>query len=420
MKKAVMALVIFVSWCLSGTAQEVNDSARIYFRQSRSGLDPCLNGNKERLDSMVAFIRNYSGPDSVYVLEQVRVVGGASPEGSVDINRRLSERRAASIFDYFSSMIEFPDSITTFSFIGRDWLGLYDLVNDDQDVPYREDVLTMLNRIAADIADGENESSDNLNRLKQMHGGVPYLYMYNHLFPHLRASRLYVEYARRPVIHHEPVSVPVCIDYFYDVPSGAFPSPLPVFRHCRPFYMGLKTNMLYDIMAIPNIGAEFYLGKNWSIAGNWMYGWWKTDRRHRYWRAYGGDIALRWWFGSKAHEKPLTGHHIGVYGGIVTYDFEFGGRGYMGGKPGGTLWDRCQHIAGIEYGYSLPVARRLNIDFTIGFGYMGGKYLEYAPEGDCYEWKSTHNLTWLGPTKAEISLVWLIGCGNYNRVKGGR
>lgn len=43
----------------------------------------------------------------------------------------------------------------------------------------------------------------------------------------------------------------------------------------KPFYMALKTNMLYDVLAVPNIGVEFYLGKNWSISGNWMYGWWK-------------------------------------------------------------------------------------------------------------------------------------------------
>ena len=38
----------------------------------------------------------------------------------------------------------------------------------------------------------------------------------------------------------------------------------------------------------------------------------------------------------------------------------------MGGEPGGTLWDKGNYAVGVEYGYSLPVARRLNIDFTIG------------------------------------------------------
>ena len=71
--------------------------------------------------------------------------------------------------------------------------------------------------------------------------------------------------------------------------------------------MSLSTNMLYDALALPNIGAEFYLGKNWSITGNWMYGWWDNDSQHRYWRAYGGYLAVRKWFGKAANEKPLTG-----------------------------------------------------------------------------------------------------------------
>ncbi len=83
----------------------------------------------------------------------------------------------------------------------------------------------------------------------------------------------------------------------------------------------------------------------------------RPTARHWYWRAYGGDIAIRKWWGKAAGEKPLTGHHIGIYGQIFTYDFETGGRGYMGGKPGGTLWDKMNYIVGAEYGYSLPIAR---------------------------------------------------------------
>lgn len=189
---------------------------------------------------------------------------------------------------------------------------------------------------------------------------------------------------------------------------------------CKPFYMDIRTNMLYDALLIPNIGAEFYLGKNWSAVANWMYGWWKTDRSHWYWRAYGGDIALRKWFGRTSKEKPLTGHHIGIYGQIFTYDIETGSRGYMGGKPGGTLWNKMNYAAGVEYGYSFPVARRVNIELSLGMGYWGGTYHEYKPEDSCYVWQSTKQRHWFGPTKAEMSLVWLIGRGNYNKEKGGK
>ncbi len=187
----------------------------------------------------------------------------------------------------------------------------------------------------------------------------------------------------------------------------------------KPFHMSVKSNLLYDVLAVPNLGVEFHLGRNWSVAAGWMYGWWSNESRHRYWRIYGGDMAIRKWFGKRAGEKPLSGHHLGLYGQAFTYDFEWGGKGYMGGKPGGTLWERINYAAGVEYGYSLPVGRRLNIDFTIGAGYWGGKYYEYIPLDGHNVWQSTKNRHWWGPTKAEISLVWLLGRGNSNRQKGG-
>jgi hypothetical protein len=192
------------------------------------------------------------------------------------------------------------------------------------------------------------------------------------------------------------------------------PEPEPVVEEpaCKSdLYMSVSTNALYDLLLIPNIGAEIYLGKDWSLDANWHYAWWKTDKRHRYWRTYGGDLAIRKWFGKASKIKPLTGHHVGLYGQILTYDFEWGGRGYLA--------DKWSWAAGIEYGYSLPIARRLNLDFNIGLGYHWGEYKEYLPIDNHYVWQATKNRQFFGPTKAEVSLVWLIGCDNYNRKKGG-
>ena len=131
-------------------------------------------------------------------------------------------------------------------------------------------------------------------------------------------------------------------------------------------------------------------------------------------RITAGDVSLRKYFGAMAAEKPLQGHHIGINAQMLTYDIEFGGKGYMGGKPGGTLWDRMNYTVGAEYGYSMPVARRLNIDFSLAAGYMGGRYYEYTPLDGHYVWQATKNRKWIGPTKVEVSLVWLLGHGNYN------
>ena len=107
-------------------------------------------------------------------------------------------------------------------------------------------------------------------------------------------------------------NLPTVMSGDYDTAEVIEMNDEPVADTGKKFYMDLSTNILYDLAAVPNIGIEFYLGKNISIDANWMYAWWSKNSRHRYWRIYGGDLELRWWFGSKAHEKPLTGHHIGA------------------------------------------------------------------------------------------------------------
>ena len=178
------------------------------------------------------------------------------------------------------------------------------------------------------------------------------------------------------------------------------------------FYMGIKSNMLYDALLVPNIGVEFYWGRNWSAACNWMYAWWSNDRRHHYWRTYGGDVEIRYWFKKRTGGQPLKGHHMGLYGQMLTYDFELGGKGYLA--------DKWTYGCGVSYGYLLPVARRLGIDFAAGIGYVSGQYKKYLPIDNHYVWQSTHNRNSIFLTKVEVSLIWLIGNENPTRKKGGR
>lgn len=244
--------------------------------------------------------------------------------------------------------------------------------------------------------------------LKRLKGGRPYSYLYKFHFPKLRSSMVKICYDSDPI---NPVRDTV---YIHTRDTLCIHDTVTVIAPVkkRPFCMAVKTNLLYDAVLIPDIGVEFCLGKNWSVAGNWMYAWWKSDRKHNYWRIYGGDVELRRWFGRRAVEKPFSGHHVGLYGQIVTYDFELGGKGYLG--------DKWSYGGGVAYGYSLPVGHRFNVDFTLGIGYLGGSYKEYIPLDGHYVWQTTKNRRWFGPTKAGISLVWLIGRGNYSRKKGGR
>ena len=408
--------VLFVS------AQETRDSVKIYFHKGRTEIDLSLRDNRRSLEKISRRILEYR-PDTAFSICKIMVVGAASPEGSIELNRRLSELRAKRLFDHVCGYSPLPDTLKTSVFVGRDWRGLLRLVENDPGMPGKSETVELLQGIVSEVeASGNGENK--INELKRLRYGIPYRYMYRNLFPDLRASCLYIWYeskrksfpAMQVISHlHDTLYLPCKLSPFGGE-TGGFQSGE---KH-GPFYMAVKTNMLYDALLVPNIGVEFYVGKNWSLAGNWMYAWWKSDRHHNYWRLYGGDLEVRRWFGRKASEKPLAGHHIGLYGRIFTYDFETGGTGYMGGKPGGTLWDKMNYSVGLEYGYSLPVARRLNLDFVIGVGYWGGEYHKYAPIDGHYVWKETRRRHWFGLTEAEISLVWLLGRGNYNEKKGGR
>ena len=173
------------------------------------------------------------------------------------------------------------------------------------------------------------------------------------------------------------------------------------------YYWAAKTNLLFDAALVPNVSLEWGFAPRWSVSAEYMHAWWKSDNSHKYWRTYGGNVELRYWFGKKAAQKRLTGHHVGLYAGALTYDFEWGGKGYLA-KDWSTNF-------GVSYGYSAPIARRLNLDFNIGIGYFSGKYDEYHPQGDYYYWDATKNRRFFGPTRAEVTLVWLLGHGNVNK-----
>ena len=427
--KSICIAVLLAIAGLAAHAQEpetaltenFRDSVSIRFGQSRWNLDMRLGGNATHLneiDKRLTFVFN----DSIYRIRHVSVIGGASPEGSVDFNRYLSEQRANTLFGWFERYSPLAGTDKTFTFLGRNWAGVLRLAVSDPALPYRAETVSLLNDIVSAKDSSGVEPRNSLDRLKRLRNGVPYKYLYHHIFPSVRASKVIIDYVKAPspaispsatgAARTDTVYVPVeriirDTIYIYDCPE------------CKPFYMAVKTDMVHDALALPNISVEFHVGRNISLGAGWLYGWWSRDSRHRYWRAYGGEIYGRRWFGKAAADKPLTGHHIGIYAQMFTYDFEWSKRGQMGGKPGGDMWDKANYGAGIEYGYSLPVAGRFNIDFSAGIGYVGGSYHEYLPADGCYVWQTTKRRNYFGPTKLEVSLVWLIGCRNINRKGGG-
>lgn len=380
----------------------------VYYRSGSSELDRSFYGNGVRLDELL-YSLDHIKYDKQFKILSIHIISGASPEGNSLTNAVLSNRRAERIYLLLSSRVQVNRNQMYSTSLGVDWEGLERLVSSSS-MPYREEVLQILRNtpewIRRDgvIVDGRKR------QLGMLHDGKAWFYMEDYLFPELRYAKVRIVYEsvndedkleiadiKGPIYPleglsginvrrvHTEVSLPATVK------SSSIYAKIP--------FMSISTNLLYDVALVPNISMEFHLGGGWSLSGTYEHAWWDMDWKHIYWRLYGGELALRKYFGSMSKEHPLSGHHIGLYGMAGTYDFELGGRGYM---------SKLSYGGGIEYGYSLHVSDHFNVDFSLGLGYLGGEYMEYLPMDGHYVWQATRQRHWFGPTKAGISLVLII------------
>lgn len=142
---AIFTLLLFSVHSYS-QCEEYKDSVKIHFRQGKHILDYSV-GNNRRVLQDIADKFPLSNTDSLYNLVGVTVIGGASPEGSVTLNKRLSEKRAKVLFNYLSQYSALSVLSNNLVFLGRDWKGLLQLVTNDENVPYRNDVIELLEDI---------------------------------------------------------------------------------------------------------------------------------------------------------------------------------------------------------------------------------------------------------------------------------
>ena len=423
-KKIVMVVLMPTTLLANAYAASIQDSLRttIYFRPGYSLLELSYRDNAANMKALTQGIQTIKGNPCVQ-LQHIRILSAASPEGNSALNKRVAKRRGERLRDYLKETLVLPDSIFTVSSAGEDWQGLASLIAKEK-TPWRNKALQIIRHTPEWVTRNGKVVDGRKRQLQNLDGGKAWKYMLDNHFYTLRTGAVVVcevktlaaestpsaaeasqEQARSEQASQSPSSPP-----FPAIPSQVHPSSE---SQAPPVasYFALKSNLLYDALLVPNLSLEASIGSGWTLGAGGMFAWWSKDAKHRYWRIYGGDLEIRKYFGTLSKSKPLQGHHLGIYGEFLTYDFEFGAKGYQ---------SKATYAAGIKYGYSHPIANRLNLDFALGIGYLHSNYKTYVPRDGCYVYQETKKRKWLGPTQAEISLVWLLGKGNTNKKKGGK
>ena len=434
-KKIVMVVLMPTTLLANAYAASIQDSLRttIYFRPGYSLLELSYRDNAANMKALTQGIQTIKGNPCVQ-LQHIRILSAASPEGNSALNKRVAKRRGERLRDYLKETLVLPDSIFTVSSAGEDWQGLASLIAREK-TPWRNKALQIIRHTPEWVTRNGKVVDGRKRQLQNLNGGKAWKYMLDNHFYTLRTGAVVVCEVKtlaaestpsaaearleqaRPGAHAEARSEQARPESASLSPSSppfpAIPSQVNPAQESPPVasYLALKSNLLYDALLVPNLSLEASIGSGWTLGAGGMLAWWSKDAKHRYWRIYGGDLEIRKYFGTLAKSKPLQGHHLGIYGDFLTYDFEFGAKGYQ---------SKATYAAGIKYGYSHPIANRLNLDFALGIGYLHSNYKTYVPRDGCYVYQETKKRKWLGPTQAEISLVWLLGKGNTNKKKGGK
>ena len=163
--------------------------------------------------------------------------------------------------------------------------------------------------------------------------------------------------------------------------------------------VALKTNLLGLATTSLNAGLEIGTGRKSTFQLFGALNPWKFsgDKKLRYWNVM---PEYRWYTCQK-----FGGHFFGIHalGGeynVKNVDLPFGilpktekGRHYEGWYVGG----------GLTYGYQWLLSEHLNLEGSIGLGYI---YSPYKLYGRCDKCLNKDHRNYVGPTKAALSLIY--------------
>lgn len=354
--------------------------------------DATINTKDPGYIAIVKALKNL--PKGYHFCRLLVMRGGASPEGPVANNISLSQRRAHSLADSLRRYITLPDSDVEVRYVSEDYKGLRHLIAASK-MRYREEILT--------IIDVNKDEAVIKRKLKTLDAGKAWQELLHNFFPQLRATRVLMLVSKTPKNVKETEVVQSSSDI---MPSTDIVEEDTAEE--KPFkpWIALKTNVLYDVAATPNLEIERWFGGNnqWSVMAETAFPWWQWHNKSRVYEVIEGGLELRRWLHSshRSGEKhrPLTGHFLGLYAAGGYYDLEWDYKGEQGDFYSG----------GLSYGYACKLSKHWNMEFSLAVGYLYSPYTHYEAENhndDLYA-RYKKNFSYFGPTKLKVSFVWLI------------
>ncbi len=277
-----MRVFIISALCLLGCVQLFGQQNRkevfVEFPVGISILDTSYGNNAANLSDVVSYLETVKN-DPTLELTEVSFCGSASPEGKFAFNKRLANNRRKALEAYVCSRVSIPDSVISRCSQVFAWNALRELV-EKSDMPNKKEVIDILLHAPEFTYNNKGIWIDSRKKqLMDLQHGRSWHYMHKHFFARIRnANVILITVRKKNVAAEELAALPLASllpeSSGPSLPAQTLPAKVAsasAAKSNKPFYMAVKINMLYDALTVPNLGVEFYLGKNWSAGGNWAY-----------------------------------------------------------------------------------------------------------------------------------------------------
>lgn len=164
--------------------RQKNVEVNLDFPVNKTVINPDYMNNPEELAKIRRMIDELKEDKHIRVTK-LQIIGYASPEGTLAINKCLSEGRANALRDYLSTHYDFPQSLYTIEFGGENWVGLVKALAH-YEIPEKEQILNIIHDTP--IEKGREAKIMRISR------GTPYKEMLRNIFPKLRTAICKVDY----------------------------------------------------------------------------------------------------------------------------------------------------------------------------------------------------------------------------------
>ena len=416
MKRFQVIFAILLFFSLTTLAEERYDScyndstvatiSKIYYPLNKVNLHENYMDNPTELANIKRILTETPRIDSITIYSY------ASPEGPYNWNKWLARERGKTAKRYILANIpkmkNFPDSLIKLDPTAENWAGMREEIVKLYDRYDKEQVLEIIDRPG--ITDEQRK-----NLLKEQSWGWSWKFILSRIMPQLRHATWITVWAptekKKTIEPIPPISAP--FEWKIDTPKielphFELPTLLPEERDVRTI-LALKTNLLYDAITWFNFAIEVPLSSKFSALYYHQFPWWrwgesKNEFCNRF-LSIGGEA--RWWF--KPAYRPATekfkkrdrfvGQFFGIYCESGKWDFE---------RKRDICYQGEHWSAGISYGYSMPISRSLNLEFSLSCGYASIAYRGYTPSPDySILWRDYSKIGrwhYFGPTKAQVTL----------------